>query len=71
LHCNKPCPLYPRKRTFAVQVGGSHRQTLDDPNHSSIMDQGGCGSGIALLSVAHPPQHIAPHRNSTRLRAAW
>src|SRR5215468_10596678 len=28
------------------------------------------GSGIALLRLAHPPQHTAPHRNSTRLRAA-
>jgi hypothetical protein len=29
------------------------------------------GSGIALLRVAHPPQHTAQHRNSTHLRAAW
>jgi len=28
------------------------------------------GSGIALLRLAHPQQHTAPHRNSTRLRAA-
>jgi hypothetical protein len=29
------------------------------------------GSGIALLELAHPPQHTAQHHNSTRLRAAW
>ncbi|MFZ0622632.1 MAG: hypothetical protein WAM76_11615, partial [Pseudolabrys sp.] len=29
------------------------------------------GSGIALLKLAHPPQHTAQHRNSTHLRAAW
>jgi hypothetical protein len=29
------------------------------------------GNGIALLKLAHPPQHTAQHRNSTHLRAAW